>query len=57
VTVLLRSGIAIRLGEVADLPLKLAVAARIIPLAPGARYIDVAVPERAVAATKPQAGG
>jgi cell division protein FtsQ len=57
VTVMLRSGVGIRLGDTASLLLKLAVAARIIPLAPGARYIDVTVPERAVAAYKSQAAG
>jgi hypothetical protein len=54
---MLRSGVGIRLGDTASLLLKLAVAARIIPLAPGARYIDVTVPERAVAAYKSQAAG
>jgi hypothetical protein len=40
----------VRLGDALDVPLKLAVAARVIPLL-GAEtaYLDVAVPERPVA--------
>lgn len=60
----LRSGLELRLGTAEDLPLKLAVAARIVPLAgPDASYLDVSVPARPVvmappaAATNPQAGG
>jgi cell division protein FtsQ len=56
-TIGLRSGVEVRLGDPGDLRLKLAVAARIVPLAPGAHYVDVTVPERAVAAYKSQAGG
>ena len=52
----LGSGVEVRLGDAGDLRLKLAVAARIVPLAPAARYVDVTVPERAVAAEKAQAG-
>lgn len=48
-TLVLASGQEIRLGDSRDLRLKLAVAARILRLAPGARYIDVSVPDRAVA--------
>lgn len=45
----LRSGLEIRLGEAADADLKLAVAARVIPLLEdGTRYLDVSVPERPV---------
>lgn len=45
----LRSGLEIRLGEPADADLKLAVAARVIPLLEdGTRYLDVSVPERPV---------
>jgi hypothetical protein len=54
--VVLRSGLLVRLGEASDIALKLAVARRIVPLAPGARYIDVTVPDRAVASLNPQAG-
>jgi hypothetical protein len=51
-TLVLRSGIQLRLGAAADVRLKLAVAAKILPLV-GAdtRYIDVSVPERPVAGT------
>jgi cell division protein FtsQ len=48
----LRSGIEVRLGAAADVPLKLAVAAKVLPLvAADTRYIDVSVPERPVAGT------
>jgi len=51
-TLRLRSGLEVRLGDPLDVPLKLAVAARVIPLlAPGTAYLDVAVPERPVAGT------
>ena len=57
-TLSLGSGVQIRLGDSNDLRLKLAVAARIVPLAPGARSVDVSVPERAVATyANAQAGG
>ena len=48
-TLRLRSGLEIRLGDALDVPLKLAVAARVIPLLDaGTAYLDVAVPERPV---------
>ena len=51
-TLRLRSGLEIRLGDAVDVPLKLAVAARVIPLLEaGTAYLDVAVPERPVAGT------
>ncbi len=51
-TLRLRSGLEVRLGDAVDVPLKLAVAARVIPLLDaGTRYIDVAVPERPVSGT------
>jgi cell division protein FtsQ len=60
----LRSGLELRLGTAQDLPLKLAVAARIVPLAgPDATYLDVSVPSRpvvmapAAAVVNPQLGG
>jgi hypothetical protein len=45
----LASGVEVILGTPAELSLKLAVVARILPLAPDVRYVDVSVPERAVA--------
>lgn len=46
----LRSGVEIRLGDARQLPLKLRVAGRLLPLlAPEERYLDVSVPERPVA--------
>ena len=48
-TLVLRHGPEIRLGEPRDLRLKLAVAARVFSLLPdGALYVDVSVPERPV---------
>jgi cell division protein FtsQ len=52
-TLVLRSGLEVRLGDGSQLPLKLAVAARILPsLASESGYLDVAVPERPVAAER-----
>jgi cell division septal protein FtsQ len=49
-TLVLRSGIEVRLGREHDLRLKLAVAAEVLPrLADGSAYVDVAVPDRPVA--------
>jgi cell division septal protein FtsQ len=45
----LRSGLQLRLGDEHDLALKLAVAARILPLVRGAAYLDVSLPARPVA--------
>lgn len=45
----LRSGLDLRLGDQQDLALKLAVAARILPLVAGATYLDVSLPARPVA--------
>ncbi|HUF01972.1 MAG TPA: FtsQ-type POTRA domain-containing protein [Gaiellaceae bacterium] len=51
-TVVLRSGPEIRLGDARDVLLKLTVAARVFPaLAEGTAYVDVSVPERPVAST------
>lgn len=49
VTLRLRSGVELRLGEPTDLDLKLAVAARVLPLLRvGSTYLDVSVPDRPV---------
>lgn len=49
-TLHLRSGIEVRMGDAADVDLKLAVAARVLPrLLPGSAYLDVSVPVRPVA--------
>ena len=60
-TLVLRSGVELRLGDAGDLRLKLAVARRIL-LAAGRRddgdYIDVSVPERpVVGGSNPQVEG
>jgi cell division protein FtsQ len=49
-TLILRSGLELRLGNATDVRLKLAVAARVLPrVGAGTRYVDVSVPERPVA--------
>jgi cell division protein FtsQ len=51
-TLHLRSGVEVRLGDSTDVDLKLAVARRILPLVVAdAVYVDVSVPERPVAGT------
>jgi cell division protein FtsQ len=53
-TFLLGSGLELRLGDLRDVPLKLAIAAKVVPglLAHGGyAYLDVSVPERSVAGT------
>jgi cell division protein FtsQ len=51
-TLVLRSGVELRLGDRGDLALKLEVARQVLPqLAPEDRYLDVSVPERPVAGT------
>jgi cell division protein FtsQ len=58
VTLRLRSGVELRLGEPVDVRLKLAVARRALRvLPPGATYVDVAVPQRPVAGADPQLSG
>ncbi|HEX6701226.1 MAG TPA: FtsQ-type POTRA domain-containing protein [Gaiellaceae bacterium] len=50
----LASGLELRLGTAQDVPLKLAVAARILPLVGSeTTYLDVSVPSRPVAMTPP----
>jgi cell division protein FtsQ len=48
-SITLASGVEVLLGSPSQLALKLAVVAQILPLAPDARYLDVSIPERAVA--------
>lgn len=51
-TLRLRSGLEVRLGDPLDVDLKLAVAARVIPLLTSdTTYLDVSVPERPVSGT------
>lgn len=56
-TLVLGSGTELRLGDSGDLRLKLSIARQLLPLAVGARYVDVSVPERPVASYNPQVGG
>ena len=54
-TLRLRLGIELRLGEPVDVRLKLAVARRALRvLPPGSTYLDVAVPQRPVAGANPR---
>ena len=54
----LRSGLQLRLGDEQNLALKLAVAARILPLVRGSTYLDVSLPARPVAGSaNPQPAG
>jgi cell division protein FtsQ len=58
----LASGIELRLGNEQELDLKLAVAERVVPTltppaAGGPQYLDLSVPERAVAGRNPQVEG
>ena len=51
----LRSGIELRLGELADIRLKLAIARQALPRLPaGSAYLDLSVPERPVSGHNPQ---
>jgi cell division protein FtsQ len=56
-TLLLRSGIEVRLGNGRDLALKLAVTERILPRVAGPGYLDVSAPERPVFGSKSQPAG
>lgn len=50
VTLVLRTGLEVRLGDGSDLPVKLEVARRVLPRLAGSRgYLDLSVPERPVA--------
>ena len=51
-TLVLRSGVEVRLGDHSTCALKLELARRLLPrLAEGRAYLDVSVPERPVAGT------
>jgi cell division protein FtsQ len=56
-TLVLASGTQLRLGDNGDFRLKLSIAKQILPLAGGAAYVDVSVPERPVAGYNSQVGG
>ena len=53
----LRNGLEVRLGSLQQLPLKLAIARRILAGGSAQRYVDVSVPERPVAGTNSQVEG
>lgn len=53
----LGSGLELRLGDETELPLKLAVAHRIVRILAPPCYLDLSVPERPVACPEPQVGG
>jgi cell division protein FtsQ len=57
-TLVLASGLELRLGDETDLELKLAIARRLLPLlSEPADYLDVSVPERPVSPSDPQVSG
>jgi cell division septal protein FtsQ len=56
-SLLLGSGLELRLGNSGDLRLKLSIAKQLLPLTAGASYVDISVPERPVAGYNPQVGG
>jgi cell division protein FtsQ len=56
-TLVLGSGTQLRLGNSGDIRLKLSIAKQLIPLTPGAAYVDVSVPERPVAGYNSQVAG
>jgi cell division protein FtsQ len=56
-TLILRSGLEVRLGDTADLGLKLVVARNVLPRLAPPGYLDVSVPERAVAYANSQVEG
>ncbi len=59
VTLQLRTGLALIVGDTTDLRLKYVVAKQLLPgvQAGAGSYLDVSVPERAVSGTNPQVGG
>ena len=56
-TLVLRSGLELRLGTASSVRLKLAVARRVLPLLAPPGYVDVSVPARPVASAKSQVEG
>jgi cell division septal protein FtsQ len=56
-TLLLASGLELRLGDTSNLRFKLAVARRIVPQLSPPGYLDVSVPQRAVAKDNSQVSG
>lgn len=56
-TLVLASGMEVRLGDSGDLRLKLSIAKQLLPLAVGSPYLDVSVPERPVSGANSQVGG
>jgi hypothetical protein len=54
---LLRGGLELRVGAQSDLPLKLAIARRILDWTAVAGYLDVSVPSRPVAGLDTQVSG
>lgn len=56
-TFTLRNGLQVRLGTLQQLPLKLAIARKILAAGGVAHYVDVSVPERPVAGTNSQVEG
>jgi len=57
VTLVLRSGVEVRLGEPVDVPLKLDIARRLLPAVTAPAYLDLSVPARPVLGGNPQVEG
>lgn len=57
VTLVLRSGVEVRLGEPSDVRLKVEIARRILPSVVSPGYVDLSVPERPVVGGNPQVEG
>ena len=55
-TLLLRSGLEVRLGDASNVRLKLAIARRILPRLSAPGYLDVSVPARVVSQANPKVG-
>jgi cell division protein FtsQ len=56
-TLVLGTGTELRLGDSGDIRLKLSIARQILPIANGANYLDISVPERPVAGYNHQVAG
>ena len=57
VTLVLRSGVEVRLGDPVRVPLKLEIARRLLPAVAFPGYVDLSVPERPVVGGNPQVEG
>jgi cell division septal protein FtsQ len=56
-TLVLASGLQLRLGDSGELKLKLSIVKQLLPVTAGAAYLDISVPERPVAGYNSQVAG